>query len=52
MIAKETLHLGQEVLYGGSVMSVDALTQTFVGLVGQDGGYVVTEYGDIDALGA
>ena len=49
MIAKETLRLGQEVLFGISRERavVDGLTQTFVGLVLAGGGYVYCDYSEL-----
>lgn len=49
MVQKETLHLGQRVLYGEKREEavVDALTQTGLGLCVGDGKYVVTGYEDV-----
>ena len=48
MVAKETLRLGQEVLFGSEREKavVDGLTQTFVALDLADGGYVYAKYED------
>ena len=53
MIAKETLHLGQRVLYGehGVGAEIDALTQTGTGIKTDDGRYIICGYADIYAEG-
>ena len=45
---KRELRLGDEVLWGSEVAKVDALTQSYVGLVVvRSGGYVIVSYADI-----
>ena len=49
MVNKESLHLGQNVLYGEKRESavVDALTQTGIGLCVDANRYVIARYEDI-----
>lgn len=49
MIAKETLRLGQEVLFGSERTKaiVDGLTQTFAGLMLENGGYMYADYSEL-----
>lgn len=51
MVNKESLHLGQRVLYGDDRREavVDGLTKTVVGLVllGEEGRYVICEYSEL-----
>lgn len=49
MVQKESLHLGQKVLYGErrEEAVVDALTQTGLGLCVGDRKYVVASYEDV-----
>ena len=51
MVRKETLHLGQSVLYGEKreVAVVDALTQTGLAVTVGEGRYVLCRYEDIFA---
>lgn len=48
MAQKESLHLGQQVLYGEQKTEavIDALTQTAAGIV-VDGKYIICRYADI-----
>lgn len=48
MIAKESLHLGQEVGYLGERGIVDALTQSTVALV-VNGRYIITGWENVEA---
>ena len=49
MVNKNELHLGQAVLVGTEMKKavIDALTQTFAGVVLQGGGYGFYEYNEI-----
>lgn len=54
MVAKESLRLGQEVLLlaTGRRGTIDALTQTSLGVLTGEGEYVVCGYGEIGVCGA
>ena len=53
MVKKEELRLGQEVLLlaTGRRGTIDALTQTSLGVLTADGAYVVCGYGEIGICG-
>ena len=50
MVAKEELHLGQRVLAGAEKKEgiIDALTQTFAGVIILGGGYEFCRYKEIE----